>query len=480
MDTSYRLSRYHVVTEPFADQKQGGRVQRVLFGMRKGTSLLVGEALWARLKQGEVVGLPPATLDRLVEAELLVPADEDELATILDANQRIAEDDRTLYLVVQPSAWCQLGCSYCGQKHAPGSLDPANQERLIARVEDRLRSGRFDALEVCWFGGEPLAGLPVIRRLTERFLEVTRQAGCRYRTRVVTNGLALTPAVAEELVGRMHVYKIEITLDGTAEYHDRRRYTKAGAGTFDRIFENLVALARRDDLKVSLSVRCNVDQHNRDGVLPLLRRLAEAGVQRRIGTFYVAPVVNWGNDAGDRNVSREEFASWELEWFVEMFKLGFQVSVLPKRQMANCMALMRDAELVDPHGALFKCSEVSLVPAYEDRVELAPHATQLPILQPTPACGQTAPRNRYAIGDLQQGADPKRCGFCDFPERVRQRRYPCHTCAIFPVCGGMCPKKWDDGTKPCPAVRFNLPQRLLLAYAMGRIGALHPAGNRVR
>ena len=491
MNAVYKLSRYHVATEPIADQKRGGRVERILLGLRTGATVLVGEELWARLQDADFDGLPQATLGQLVQAELLVPADEDELSTILEANDRKARDDRTLYLVVQPTAWCQLGCSYCGQRHTRQTLDPANQDRLIARVEGRLRTGRFDGLEICWFGGEPLAGLGVMRLLTERLLEVTRRFGCRYDARIVTNGLGLTPAVAEELVREMHVRKIEITLDGTAEYHDLRRATKAGLGTFERVFGNLVALARRDDLEVFLTVRCNVDQHNRDGVLPLLRRLVEAGVRDRIGAFYVSPVVNWGNDAGDRNVPREEFARWEVEWFVEMFKLGFQVGVLPERQAANCMALAPDAELVDPEGTLFKCTEVSLVPAYEEPQEdrysclsaavqsslpatdrLGVPTGQLPILDLAPACGQSGLRNRYAIGSLERGADPARCVFGEFPKRVREGRYPCHTCAIFPVCGGMCPKKWDDGTEPCPAVRFNIRERLLLAYAMGRIGGI--------
>jgi len=371
MNATYKLSRYHVATGPIADQVHGGRFQRVLLGMRKGTTLLVGEALWARLQQGDIARLPQTTLDRLVQAEILVPAEEDEVATILDANDHRAQDDRTLYLVVQPTAWCQLGCSYCGQKHTRDALDAANQERLIARVESRLATGRFEGLEVCWFGGEPLAGLGVVRRLTERFLKMTRRLGCRYDSRIVTNGLALSRAVAEELVNRLHVRKIEITLDGTAEHHDRRRFTKAGTGTFERIFENLVALARREDLSVGLNVRCNVDQHNRHGVLPLLQRLAEAGVQRRITAFYVSPVVNWGNDAGDRNVARDEFARWEIEWFVEMFKLGFPVGVLPERQAANCMALAPEAELVDPHGTLFNIRERLLLAYAMGRIQNA-------------------------------------------------------------------------------------------------------------
>ena len=75
---------------------------------------------------------------------------------------------------------------------------------------------------------------------------------------MVSNGLALTPAVAQEVVRDLAVDRIEITLDGTAEYHNRRRATKAGAATFDAIFRNVADLATRPDLKVILTIRCNV------------------------------------------------------------------------------------------------------------------------------------------------------------------------------------------------------------------------------
>jgi uncharacterized protein len=230
-----------------------------------------------------------------------------------------------------------------------------SEERLAQRVRTQLYSGRHDALRIAWFGGEPLAGLKVMRSLSRRLKDVAAEHGCPYGTKLVTNGLLLTPAVAAELVNEMKIDFIEVTIDGTAAFHDRRRHTKAGRGSFDRIFHNVVALALRDDLKVALSIRCNVDRENREGVVPLMQKLVEAGIHRRIARFYTAPVFNWGNDAGDRNAPSEEFARWELEWLVEMFKLGFDVPVLLKREKTGCMALKADSELIDPYGTLFNC-----------------------------------------------------------------------------------------------------------------------------
>ena len=48
--------------------------------------------------------------------------------------------------------------------------------------------------------------------------------------------------------------------------------------------------------------------------------------------------------------------------------------------------------------------------------------------------------------------------------------FKCSEVPLLPACGGYCPKKWDDGDVPCPAFKYNIEQRLLLAYAIGRLG----------
>ncbi len=313
-----------------------------------------------------------------------------------------------------------------------------------------LEGGRYDRLEICWFGGEPLAGLDVMRSLTRRLREITDQLGYQYSSKMVSNGLALTPPVAQEVVRDLLVDRIEITLDGPAEYHDRRRATKSGAPTFDAIYRNLADLVTRQDLKVILTVRCNVDQHNRQGVAELMKKLVAEGLHERIASFYVAPVFNWGNDAGDRNVSREEFAGWEAEWLAQMFYLGFPMAVVPEREKGGCIAVRDDAAVVDPYGTFFKCSETPLVPAFEE-----PAATAAAAARRCGGCGGGSSTNRYAVGDLTKGMDRRLCVHAGFNDRLRRREYPCHACSLFPVCGGYCPKKWYEGRCALPGLQIQ-------------------------
>jgi uncharacterized protein len=444
--TGMRLSRYHVVSPPFVDQDTS-RVKRVIYATRTADVCVLNEEAWQLIQSGQFEQLPPEMLFHLVELELIIPAKEDELQVILDRNKAAILDEEVLYLVVQSTAWCQLGCGYCGQRHYPQWLSKADQDRFVERTRKKLAAKQYSTMEIGWFGGEPLAGLSIIRTLAPRLRQLALEFGCSYRSKIVTNGVTLTDAVATELVRDLAVSHIEVTLDGTIEFHDARRYTKGGKPTFTCIFSNVVALAQRNDLDVQLSIRCNVDRRNYNGIVPLLHMLADAGIQEKI-EFYAAPIHSWGNDAHLESLSTEEFASWESSWLSEMIRLGFMPALIPPRKPVVCLAVMPNGELVDANGDLFNCTEVSYVPKYGNP-------------------------NQYSIGNLSNGEIPDRRDLLgDFNERVGRAEYQCASCRMLPVCGGACPKLWQEGLVPCPSAKYNIEQRLLLALAVYRTEAV--------
>lgn len=435
------LSRYLVASPPF--RRAGGPLQRVVLPTRAPRPLVVGEGLWQALVAGDVSAIDDDLVHRLVGARVLVDEGVDELGEVVDENVAAIGATSTLSQVVQPTAACQLGCGYCGQEHSATRLSQSGQDALVARIDRRLASGRYDALSISWFGAEPLLGLDVMRTLSPRLLEQTARRELGFHAKIVTNGVRLTPEVAAELLALHHVTEAEVTLDGPAAVHDTRRHTKGGRPSFDRIVGNLVAVAARPDLAaLRLVVRCNVDRDNADHVGELIDLLAERGLAERID-LYVSPVYAWGNDASS-GLTLEDFGVREVEWFAHMHQRGFRVGLLPTRRPIVCLAVQDHGELTDAFGGIFNCTEVSYVPAYG-----------------TP--------NRYEIGHVElRGRRP----FRDFNEEIRDgTQAPCHHCPILPVCGGACPKLWSEGRVPCPSMKANLGERLLLW------GALHDEGG---
>src|SRR5207248_1730977 len=147
---------------------------------------------WIAARNGNLGVLPEPMVAELCDIELLVPADTDELATVL-ARQRVASatDDR-LTLVVQPTAACQLACGYCGQEHSRTHLSESHQDLFLDSARRRLATGRYHTLGISWFGAEPLAGLRVIRRLSPRLQALAAEFGCDYTSSITTNGFSLT------------------------------------------------------------------------------------------------------------------------------------------------------------------------------------------------------------------------------------------------------------------------------------------------
>jgi uncharacterized protein len=438
-----RLSLYHVATPPFIDTKDN-ILKRVIFSTRNSNVRVITDSDWSSILDKKLHRITPHLLQQLVAEEFLVPEAEVELETILERNRALMEADRNLFMVVQPTAYCQLDCGYCGQKHFKQWLSTDYQNAFIERIRNKLETKKYESLTIGWFGAEPLSGISVIRSLTPQLIALAANYDCTYNATMVTNGLALTDKIATEMINTHVIRSINITLDGTKPYHDSRRFRKDGKGTFDRIFENVVSLSKRNDLEVDILIRTNVDRNNYLSVLELIHKFAEAGIQDKI-TYNFAPIHAWGNDADAVSLTPVEFANYEIEWFAEMLHLGFSVPLVPSRVNTVCMAVMPDSELVDAEGNLFNCTEVSYVPTYGSP-------------------------NEYGIGHVIEGTDPnKREKLGDFAHRVKNGDYPCTTCRMYPVCGGACPKLWREGYEPCPSAKRNIEHRLLLSISRRRL-----------
>lgn len=439
-----RLSRYLVASDPFATPDSLGP-QQVVFSTGSCRMLLLGTALWDRLRVNDFGAIPAEVMTTLRESQFIVDNDADELKGVLESSRAAAASSRTLYECVQPTGFCNLACDYCGQDHRPVRPDLDQQTLLAAHVDRRLASRKYDHLRVGWFGGEPLAAMPIVRALSSDFRRSADQHGCAYSAHVISNGLALTSKVAHDLVD-CGVTEIEITLDGPGEAHDRRRPTAHRQPTFARIFANVVSLIEHA-VPLEIVIRCNVDRRNVDLVPQLIEQIAKIGKDRV--RLYFAPLHDWGNDASSGALPARDYAEREVEWMALMIKRGLSPALLPALKPIVCMAVNPHAELIDPLGQRFNCTEVSLVPAYG------------------------AP-NIYATGTLQEERRSARAeALASFVDNVEQDRFGCSHCPMLPVCGGACPKQWEDGNTPCPSAKHNLKDRLLLAYAKHRLEAVN-------
>ncbi|MGX6602235.1 radical SAM protein [Micromonosporaceae bacterium Da 78-11] len=440
-----RPSRYAVVGRT-AFRHSSGQVVRPVLHTASARVFLVDLSTAARLDGGPApVGADPAGGAGLEAAGLLVDPGRDEAAEIISAGRRAARDGRSRDFVIMPSAYCNMGCGYCGQRHERVALSGTHRSAMTARVDRSARSGRYDSLNVRWFGGEPLMAFAVLRDLSRSFVASADRAGIPYAAKVVTNGVLLDERKLRALHEQCRVGLIEVTLDGPAEVHDVSRPLKSGNGSFHRIVTTL-ATALDDPRLTGLRflVRTNVGLHNAQLAEPLAAALAAAGLAHERVTCYPAPVHPWGNDVTSLAVSRETMAALEIAWFRAYQRHGLRFPLLPGApRPVVCAAVTRHSEVVAPDGRVYSCTEQPLVPGLSDG-DLG-NVTGLP-------AGALRP-----VG-----------AFDDWFDTMAEGETPCRGCAILPICGGACPKLWREGSPPCPSLRDNVRERLdLYALAAG-------------
>ncbi|MEM8533297.1 MAG: radical SAM protein [Chloroflexota bacterium] len=211
---------------------------------------------------------------------------------------------------------CNLRCSYCFQDCVRKDTSRVQLLRTMSRtLVDRIfmampqienhhhlpahaRSPR----SIGFFGGEPF--LERNRRIVEYIITKAQEhGGARFSG--VTNGTDLH--VYRDLLSPDIIGQLQITLDGPPDEHDQRRIYADGAGSFERIAQNITMAL---ELGVNISVRMNIDRNN----VHLLPVLADEIVQRdwhhaRNFSAYVSPI----HASNEHTDVKTTFGSWELD-----------------------------------------------------------------------------------------------------------------------------------------------------------------------
>lgn len=201
---------------------------------------------------------------------LIDEAEEKKLFTskYLDFIDERDKDEIQIFFV--PWYACNFSCSYCYQSGYENDSRKLTKEVIDAFFTyiSREFAGRRKYITV--FGGEPLLPGNAAMEMMKYFLDKASES--RLETAFVSNGYTLSEYV-EILKGRK-IREVQITLDGTAEAHNKRRALKNGGATFEKITEGIDA-ALKENMTVNL--RMVLDSENMDALPELAAFAVEKG-----------------------------------------------------------------------------------------------------------------------------------------------------------------------------------------------------------
>lgn len=223
---------------------------------------VVSSSLLAIIKEADTKDLDLATIQLLLRRGYLTTKTKEEeyayVARMANALQRKYE------ILYSTFTWavtynCNFRCPYCFENRerkdgdtritfSKDQVDIAYQAMSFIEPRRELHNN-----VITLYGGEPLLSenLDVVKYIVE---EGNKRG---YRFVAITNGYEMDSYL--DLLAEDKIYKLQITIDGTKDFHNKRRIHKDGVSTFDKIIKNIKLALERG---IRISARMNVDKKN--------------------------------------------------------------------------------------------------------------------------------------------------------------------------------------------------------------------------
>lgn len=355
---------------------------------------------------------------------------------------RVRYDTADYGYIIAPTMACNMACPYCFEGNKKGRMSEDVIRALLDRIEKNLVGTK--SLSTCWYGGEPLLAMDIIEKITRAIFIMKEKAGFGYVSSLITNGYLLTPENVDRL-NEMKVKTAQVTLDGPARLHNKKRPLKNGKSSYNRILENVQYAADR----INVSIRVNIDKDfNIQMFDEMLTDLEAAGLREKARIYFgfLEPATSACANISENCHSAEDFSRAEIEYFRLMLERGLSIDKLPQPITNYCLAQTINGIVLDNDGDLYKCLN-----HIGDKSKSVGHIREEPYFQ--------------------------------HPNFMRLFRFDpfhdavCRECNILPICLGGCPSRRADrevgpGTI-CETWKHNLPEMLEI-IALSRYRQLKP------
>ncbi|MGQ9630154.1 MAG: radical SAM protein [bacterium] len=396
-----RLSKHTLFIPDFPDE---GKF--LAFNTRTQAVVVIDREL-----KGIIDGLPSAptegrsreALSKLEEMGILVGDAVDENRVIEGWFRDIKSDTSQVKATVLTTYACNFACTYCVEEGVKARIymDDETARRTVSYIRERVEEHSPKGLFVTFYGGEPLLNLRAIKIVAGGLREFVQGRGLPFAFGITTNGALLTPKVVDELKG-YGLGGIKVTLDGTREFHDRKRPFKNGRGTFDIIMRNILYAVDRIDVDIG----GNFDDENAGSFLELLDYLLGLGLAPKLHKVRFKPISAIPRDREGLPLSADlgcvYSESGAIHRMVELRRAILERGFRTDGGMGVnlCSVVMNNAIfIVDPRGKLYKC------PAFVGREE-------------------------FEVGDIR-GREERGFAGADLWRR-------CIDCPYVPLCGDGC------------------------------------------
>lgn len=395
-----------------------------VYNTLKNSLVAVDEELRSCLEKNVIDAIDPSFVDPLKAYGVITDDALDELKVYrLNHNLKKYNTKKASSFLVFTTYSCNLQCPYCyegaviNEEDRSAFMSKKTAVDVVTFIEKQTLKNKSTVVGIGLYGGEPLLNREGCETVLKEVSEWCKMMNIRFYATITTNGTLLTEEVYKS-IGK-YVSSIHITLDGPQKFHDKKRVTRNGSGSYALILQHLKQLR---DTKEHISVRINVDKENSQDIDEVLTDLETIGVKGRPHfTLYFSQVVpqdsclTFSTDPAYKEMMKDSLEllpplikmAQEKGWGTHLaVDLGEEHSLVPSN-VVSCEYLRYGVYAVDPQGDLYIC----------------------------PA---SAGNPQYCVGKIVEGGAQWNTSYYDAITRDPSTVAPCNTCEVLPMCGGGC------------------------------------------
>ena len=350
---------------------------------------------------------------KLFRNSMIIDKNFDELALLKYFYYSNKYRKNNLAITINTGLTCNFACTYCYQaeKSVKKALTKQRADSILKFIYEYV--GNNSTPGFSFIGGEPFSNLNILEYMVDSLID--RYGDVMFD--VYTNGYTLNHRVLE-LLERMKIKGLQISVDGPKHYHDRKRIRRDGKGTYDRLIENINTLTDRG---IHTTIRCHIDRQFMDEVqlLPWIESLKGDIKHLDACSLYMAPIVECGQ--GCTRVDHDVF-TYIIESYKALIDNGIRIplGVYFRPTTFGCAANSQWSININWDGKLYKCwHDLTSENAIDER----------------------------SMGDVENGFNVmKNIRYVSSFDPFDQE---CKTCIMLPLCHGGCPEYRHSGYNKC-------------------------------
>ena len=265
-----------------------------------------------------------------------------------------------------------------------------------------------EKLVINFFGGEPLIGFEVIKRIIEYALMKNEDYGRNLEFTITTNGTVMNEEIAEFLIKNKVGFTLSI--DGDEKTHNRYRITANGMGSYTLVESKLSYWLKMQKCGIRITIRMTIDTGNIEGLHKSVIYLNQLGFKK------IAYAPNIHDAWSEESIwTLKEQYNCVADYYIDKMKEGNPFSCSNIEKYITCSITK----------AVIECD------AAKGKIAVSPAGN----IYPCHAFVREDKDKYVIIGNVNSGFNEHREDFL----KNYNREQECTSCKLVNRCGSVCP-----------------------------------------